>query len=192
MDTSKIPGYEDMTVEEKLSALENYEIPDPEHNGYVKKSTFDKTAHDLATKKKELRAKLNADEQAELERQERFKAMEDQNKSLEDKYNKLLTETEIAKTKSKFQALGYDEQLAESTAAAMINGDREGVFKNQQKFLESYKKSIEKELLNATPKPENGGIDNSGMTKDKFDKLGYLDKTKYIAEHPDWKKELRI
>ena len=37
IDTSKIEGYEDMTPEQKVAALEGADIPDPDYSGYVKK-----------------------------------------------------------------------------------------------------------------------------------------------------------
>ena len=60
IDVTKIEGYADMTPEEKLKALEGYDVPDPDYSGYVKKDVFDKTASELAAKKKELNGKLTA------------------------------------------------------------------------------------------------------------------------------------
>ncbi len=38
IDITKIEGYRDgMTAEEKLTLLGEYEIPDPDYSGYVKK-----------------------------------------------------------------------------------------------------------------------------------------------------------
>ena len=48
----QIENYEYMTVEEKVAALEAYE---PDMSGFVAKSAFDKTASELADKKKQLR-----------------------------------------------------------------------------------------------------------------------------------------
>jgi hypothetical protein len=41
IDVTKIEGYADMTPEEKLKALEGYDVPDPDYSGYVKKDVFD-------------------------------------------------------------------------------------------------------------------------------------------------------
>ena len=60
--TEKIEGYKDMTLEQKLAALENYEVEEPDYSGYVTKDTFDKTASDLAATKKQLREKMSAEE----------------------------------------------------------------------------------------------------------------------------------
>ena len=58
IDVKKIEGYKDLSLEDKLKALESFEIPDPDYSGYVKKDLFDKTASELAEKKKELKSFL--------------------------------------------------------------------------------------------------------------------------------------
>ena len=42
IDVSTIEGFADMTAEQKAEALANYEFPDPDYTGYVKKDVFDK------------------------------------------------------------------------------------------------------------------------------------------------------
>ena len=51
IDVSQIEGYESMSVEDKLKALEGFEIPSPDFSGHVKKDLFDKTASELAALK---------------------------------------------------------------------------------------------------------------------------------------------
>ena len=70
IDTSTIEGYSDMTPEQKIAALEAYESAEPDYSGYVKKDVFDKTASELAAKKKELNAKLSEDEKKRRQEQE--------------------------------------------------------------------------------------------------------------------------
>ena len=70
IDISKIDGYADMTPEQKIAALEAFETEDPDYSGYVKKDIFDKTASELAAKKKELNEKLTEDEQKKQKEQE--------------------------------------------------------------------------------------------------------------------------
>ena len=57
IDVTKIENYANMTLEEKLSALEAYEIDEPDFKGYIKKDTFDKTASELAEYKKTVESK---------------------------------------------------------------------------------------------------------------------------------------
>lgn len=155
IDTSTIAGYADMTAEEKLKALEELELAEPDYSGYVSKATFDKTASELAAKKKELNDHLTAEEKAAKEREE-------SNKELKESYEKLLRETNISKATAKFLALGYDDKLASETAIAYVDGDTEKVFANQKKAMDTVEKNIRAELLKGSPKPDGGGSDPSG------------------------------
>lgn len=182
IDVTKIEGYADMTPEEKLKALEGYDVPDPDYSGYVKKDVFDKTASELAAKKKELTEKMSEDEQKKAKEAEERQA-------LEDKYNALLRESAVSKNKSKLLGLGYDEKLADETAEAMADGDLDKVFKNQKKFLENFEKSIKAEVLKDTPSPTGDG-DTKTMTLENLRKMSPTERLKYSQEHPDEYKAL--
>ena len=178
----KIEGYKDMTLEQKLEALENYEVEEPDYSGYVSKETFDKTASDLADSKRKLREKMSADE---------IKAKEEADKmeELQSKYDALLKESTISKYKARFLGLGYDDDLATEAAEAMANGDTEKVFANQKKHLEAVEKKIRSDILKDTPKPE-GGNGSEIMTKEKFLKMTTAEQYKYSVDHPEEYKKL--
>ena len=55
-----IENYENMTIEEKVAALEAYE---PDMSGYVTKAQLDKVASEAASYKKKLREKMTAEEE---------------------------------------------------------------------------------------------------------------------------------
>lgn len=59
IDTSKIEGYESMTAEEKLAALESVEF---DLSGYVSKDTADKYASEAAQYKRQLKERMSAEE----------------------------------------------------------------------------------------------------------------------------------
>jgi hypothetical protein len=182
IDVTQIEGYETMTAEEKLKALEEFDVPDPDYSGFVKKEKFDKTASELATAKKQLREKMTEDEAAKQKEKE-------EREELESKYNKLLRESEISKHKAKLLALGYDEALADETATAMADGDSEKVFINQQKHLTAFEKKVRAEALKDTPKPTPDG-DSKTMTLEKFRKLSPAERAAFYEEHPEEYKEL--
>ena len=52
IDISKIDGFDKMTPEEKIAALQGFDFPDPDYSGYVKKDLYDKAASDVAAWKK--------------------------------------------------------------------------------------------------------------------------------------------
>lgn len=177
IDVSKIEGYAEMSAEDKLKALEAYEVPDPDYSGYVKKDVFDKTAKELADKKKELKDKLTAEEQAADEAKEKQEAMEKE-------LNDLRRESTISKTKAKYLSLGYDEKLAEETAQAVADGDTEKVFANEKKHLADFEKQIRADALKNSPRPD-GGQGGNTMTLEKFRKLSPAERLQFSEEHTD-------
>ena len=177
INTRKIEGYDDMTLEQKLSALEAYEVDEPDYTGYVPKEVFDRTASELANSKKQLREKMSAEE---------IKAKEDADKwdALIKERDALLREKTISGHKAQYLALGYDEKLATETAEAMANGEIEKVFANQRKHNEALEKKIRADVLKGTPIPE-GGTGSETITKEIFSKMSIAEQHKYSVEHPE-------
>ncbi len=65
IDTSTIEGFDDMTADEKVTALLGFQIPDPvDLSGYVKKDVFDAKATEAATLAKQLKTKTTEAETA--------------------------------------------------------------------------------------------------------------------------------
>lgn len=183
IDVSGIAGYETMTAEEKLAALENFEYDD--HSDAVA---------DLE-KHKEATSKANH-EAAELKKQ--LKAMQDQQKTgnskadetiarLQEQVNELTRQNTISSYTAQFVALGYDSELAAATAIATADGDVATVFENQRKFLEAHDKQTKADILKQTPKPGQGGTGKQApaMTLEKFRKLSQTDRMKFAAEYPE-------
>ena len=182
INTDKIQGYSNMTTEEKLAALEAFEIADPDYTGYVKKDTFDKTASELADTKKQLREKLSADEikaKEEAEKQEK----------LQSEYDALLRKVNLSENKAKLIGLGYDEKLANDTAEAMLDGNLDKVFANQKKHLEAVEKKIREDVLHNTPKPE-GGSSSNAMTKEKLRGMSAGERYEFSVAHPEEYKQI--
>lgn len=182
LDLTKIEGYENMTPEEKLKALEGYDVPDPDYSGYVKKDMYDKTASELAEKKKQLQAKLTEDEAAKQKEQE-------EREELQSKYEKLLHENEVSKFKANLLGMGYDEKLASETAEAMANGETDKVFANQKKHLEAVEKKVRAEALKDTPKPTGDG-DSKTMTLEKLRGMSPADRLAFAESNPAEYKQL--
>lgn len=182
IDTSLIEGYEAMSAEEKLKALEALDLPDPDYSGYVKKDVFDATASELAKKKKELRERMSEDEQKKQKDAE-------ERADLQNKYDELLRKSNISDAKADLVALGYDETLAQETAEAMVDGDRKKVFENQKKFKASLEKKIRADVLRDTPAPDDKGK-GKNMTIDDLRKMAPGDRYKFSQEHPEEYKAL--
>lgn len=174
---------EGMTFEEVETALESVTIPEDNSAEIERlKNALSKSNSEAAGYKKQLREKMTEDEQKKQREQE-------EREELQNKYDKLLRESVIAKNKAKLVALGYDESLADETAEAMADGDSDKVFANQQKHLASFEKKVRAEALKDTPKPTPDG-DSKTMTLEKFRKLSPTERHKFYTEHPDEYKEL--
>ena len=85
IDTSKITGYAEMSAEEKLKALEEFEIETPTDNGdevTKLRNALSKANSDAAEWKRQFREKQTEQERAEAERAEREKAVEEELRGL--------------------------------------------------------------------------------------------------------------
>lgn len=173
IDVSKIEGYADMTPEDKIAALEAYEYDD----GSNLKSAVDKATHEAAEYKKQLKAL-----------QDQQKNGGDELQSLKDEIAELKREKMLADLTAKYTALGYDAELAKSTAEAYADGDTETVFANQKAFADAREKALKAELLKQTPRPGRGGTGEPGSTTTKADIMAIKDtiaRQEAIAAHPE-------
>ena len=174
IDVSRIEGYESMSAEEKLKALEDYDI---DYTGYVKKDVFVKASSDLASLKKKYKEQLNAEDKAKIEQEEAFNKMKDELEALKQ-------EKALSDMKSNYLGLGYDDKLAEETAKAMINGDMSKVFENQKAYQDRLEKKVKADILKGTPKPDVKHDDNV-MTKEKLRAMSPAERYQYSQENPE-------
>lgn len=174
IDVTRIENYDSMTAEEKLQALENYEL---DYTGYVKKDVFDKTSSELASFKKKYKEQLSAEEKSKIETEEAFNEMKKELQALKQ-------EKELSEMTSQYLSLGYDESLAKDTAKAFIEGDMSKVFKNQKTYQDSIEKKVKADLLKGTAKPQ---VDNGGnkMTKEEFRKLSPAQRLEFSKTDPE-------
>jgi len=184
-DWTKVEGYkEEMTPEEKLALLDNYNdpepapkndpaptpTPDPKNDpapapkgGMVSKAQFDKVSSELAAVKKQLRGKMTEDEAKELERQQHQEEMETE-------LNNLRREKALAGYKASYLSQGYDEQLAEEAATAMVDGDMETVFAVMKKQSVNAEKAMRAKILKETPVPPASDDPNDEKKKQEEQK----------------------
>ena len=179
-DWTKVEGYkEDMTPEEKLALLDSFDptpapkndpapapTPDPKNDpapapkgGMVSKAQFDKVTSELAAVKKQLRGKMTEDEAKELERQQHQEEMETE-------LNTLRREKALAGYKASYLSQGYDEQLAEEAATAMVDGDMDTVFAVMKKQSVNAEKAMRAKILKETPVPPASDDPNDEKKKE--------------------------
>lgn len=182
IDISSIEGYENMTAEEKLAALEALELPDPDYTGLVKKDLLDKANSEAANYKKQLREKMSEDEQKAIQQQEEMAAIKAELETLRQEK----AETELT---NRWMGIGYSKELATATAKASAAGDMDTVFKNHAKFLADREKELKSELLKSTPTPPAGDGDKK-ITKEDFSKMTLAEKQKFATENPEAYREI--
>lgn len=149
IDVSKISGFEEMSVEDKLKAVLDYEIEEPkapDNNAEITKlkTALSKANSEAADWKRQFRDKQTEQERAEAERAEAEKAMQEELASL--RRGKVIDQ--YAK---QCMSIGYDSTLATECAEAMADGRFNDVFAIQQKFMEAKTKEIEAAAINKQP-----------------------------------------
>ena len=183
IDFSKIEGYESMTVEEKLAALEAMELPDSAEGEVARlKAAVDKATSEAAGYKKQLRERMSEEEAAKA------KAAEDMASVMAELEN-LRAEKAVSEYTAQFMGIGYDEALAKATTQAIQKGDMAAMFKNHAKFVVEQEKALRAELLKGTPAPP-AGDGAKGVTKEMFSKMTLLEKQKFAQENPEQYKEI--
>lgn len=149
IDVTKIEGYDKMTPEQKLAALEAFEVDDNASELERYKNATSKANSEAAEWKKKHNALLSEDEAKKQVEAENLSKMQQE---LDD----LRKDKTVSQYTTKFIAQGYTEALAAETAQALADGDTAKVFANNQKFLEDYAKTVKADALKKTPKPPAG------------------------------------
>lgn len=177
IDASKIKGYEEMSVEEKLAALENYEYEDNSTELEKYKAAISKANSEAAEWKKKHNALISEDEKKKQAAEEELQALREQVESMN-------RDKTISEHKAELLALGYEEELAKEGAEALANGDTAKVFAIQRKFLEAHDKVLKTELLKGTPTPPAGsGTDT--MTLEKLKNMSVSDRYEFSVSNPE-------
>jgi len=174
---------EGMTVDEINTALSQLDLIDTAKEKVVKKDVFDKTASELAAKNKLLKDKMTEDEK----RAERDKEVAEQLKANAETVKRLTLEKTLLKS-------GYDDKQIANFADAFVKGDTEELGKVMTTLITDLTKKVKDEttaeLLKKQPTPPAGSGDSGGaMTKEQFDKMGYIERVKLQSDKPDLYKE---
>ena len=182
IDVTKIEGYDTMTPEEKLSALESFEYEDNLSELERYKSAVSKANSEASDWKKKHNALLTAEDKEKQERDEELT-------KLRTEVEELKKEKAVSAYTAKFLGLGYEKSLAEATAKAMSEGDMETVFANQKKHNDTREKEIKAELLKGTPAPQSGEGGDT-MSLDKLKKMSASERYEYSVKNPEEYKKL--
>lgn len=148
INTAAIEGYAEMSAEDKLKALEEYEFetPAPKDSEEVTKlkNALSKANSDAAEWKRQFREKQTEAERAEAERKEHEAAVEDELRTLR-------RDKTVSGYIAQYLALGYTQELALKAAEATADNDAATIMSCQQEYLAAKTKELEAAALNKQP-----------------------------------------
>ena len=179
IDTSTIEGYEGMTPEEKVAALEGHEYDDGSAELQRLRSASDKASKEAAEWKRKYQAQLSDEERKAQEAAEERKKMEEE-------LDRLRHDKAKGLHKAKLLADGYDEELADASAEALVNGDTDTFFANQKKFLAARDKALKEKLMSGTRRPGAGGTPKTYSSKEEIMEIAdTTERRAAIAANPE-------
>ena len=154
IDTAKIEGYAEMSAEDKLKALEEFEFEAPapkDSSDEVNKlkTALSKANSDAAEWKRQFREKQTEAERAEAERKEHEQEVENELRTLR-------RDKTVSGYIAQCLALGYTQELAQKAAEAMADGNAAEIMNCQQEFLEVKQRELEAAALNKQPTLTSG------------------------------------
>lgn len=144
-----VQGYADMSTEDKLKALEALTYDDRSEEIDKLKNAVTNANKEVSDWKKKHNALLSEDERKKQEDNEKLEQILAENKALK-------REKSISDFKATLIKQGYAEDLALSSATAMIDGDTETILANQEKFNEELKKKVIADAMAGTSYPAAG------------------------------------
>lgn len=150
---------------EKLAAAET-RATQAEADAKKWKNTSDKTSSEVSNLKKQLTAKMTAEEQLDAAKKEAEEAKEKE-------LNDIRTELSTIRATKRYMTLEMSEEKAEETAKAEISGDMEKVTANIAAHIKEIKKTAAEEAINKflADRPDikagNGDAENVSLAEEK-------------------------
>lgn len=158
---------EGMTEEEISAALESIHsaasTASTGSDGEIEKlrKRLSEVNSESANYKKRLRELQGAEKAAAEEQKELMATLQKEN-------DELKRSISLAEKKATLIGQGYDEELALSTATAMVDGDMETVLTNMATRAAAIRKEVTADSLRSTPRPPAGSEQTSAVNYDKM------------------------
>lgn len=107
--------------------------------------------------------------------------------TLRDAFNALTRENDITKAKAQFLGLGYDEDLAASTAKALIDQDKDTLFANHKQYVDGLERRIRADVLADTPRPNKAGGNDTdpAVTLEQLKKMSPVERYEFSQSFPE-------
>lgn len=168
IDTSKIAGYSAMSAEEKLAALEAFEVEDTKSEIENYKKMINKASSEAAEWKRKHNALLSDEEKAKAEAEEERQRKDNEFAEMQKRINDLEKEKMVATYNASFVSMGYDAELATKTANALADGKMNEVFAYMKQHGDNKEKELRAEILKSTPTPSTAGKVDNPLTAEKI------------------------
>lgn len=168
IDTSKIAGYSAMSAEEKLAALEAYEVEENTSEIENYKKMISKANTEAAEWKRRHNALLSDEEKAKAEAEEERQRKDNEFAEMQKRINDLEKEKMVATYNASFVSMGYNAELATKTANALADGKMNEVFAYMKQHGEDKEKELRAEILKSTPTPSTAGKVDNPLTADEI------------------------
>lgn len=173
---------EEATTEATTTETEKVETPDVQEllmKIAMLEKKADKTAKEAGEWRKKYQSTLSEQEQERIAKAEKEAEKEAH-------YAELEKEVAVSRYEKNFLKLGYSEEQAKQAGEAQFASDFETLMKIQAEVQETLLKAKEAELIKGRKEPSVGtGEDGTGMTREQFEKLDFLELVQLKAEHPE-------
>lgn len=176
---------EGMTEDELSEALSKAGFKKPDNSELDKataeikklKETLSKKNSEASEYKKQYEAHLSEEEKRKLDQEKKMADLEQENVQLK-------RDKAVAEFTSQFIGLGYEADLAKSTAEAMADGDVKTVMANHGAFAQAMEKKIRADVMRNNPDPV-GGSGSSTMTLKDLRAMSIEQRYAFSQEHPE-------
>ena len=136
----------------------------------------DKASSEAAEYKRQWKASMSEVEKASMEKAEKEAAREEE-------YQRLLRENTINRIEKSYLTMGWSADEAEKMATAEADGDFDAKVKIMAQVQERQKKDMEKSFLATYGDVNIGGGSGVSYTKEQFDSMGMIERTKLKREN---------
>lgn len=182
-DTSKIEGYSELTAEQKVAILENFDFEAGDPTIESLKSAISKANSEAAGLKRKLNEQTNSALEASKESEQTIQALKDQLAGL-------VKANDRANYKAELIAGKYDEETASKLADLLVEGKASDVIATLKGLRDSLKNDVRSELVQETGRPDRTqGLDKP-MSKEMFLKMTAEERRSFYANHPEEYKKM--
>lgn len=169
------------TEEKKEAELSAKELNDKLQEALTElakiKRERDKNAAEAKEFKDKYRETLSVSEKASEEKAEAEARREEQ-------YQQLLRENTINKVEKNYLAMGWTSDEASRMAIAEVDNDLDAKVKIMSEVDVRKKKEFEAEFIKSRPDVNIGSGSGVSYTKEQFDKMGVVERSKLFEENP--------